>query len=86
MASVLKTIGHPLRISIIELLSKHGELAVGEICDFLGSEQSLTSHHLNHLRLNQVVHSSRKGKQVYYSVKHPEAEAIVMMLRGQEQR
>lgn len=86
IAAILKTMGHPLRVSIIELLSEHEQLAVGEICGLLGTEQSLTSHHLNHLRLNMVVDANRQGKQVYYRIKHPEAKAIVMMLRGQEQR
>lgn len=68
-AIVLKTIAHPLRLSIVELLTEYEELSVNTICEYLNSEQSLTSHHLNTLRSRGLVTFKRKGQNIYYSLK-----------------
>jgi DNA-binding transcriptional ArsR family regulator len=83
---MLKVIGHPLRLRIIELLDNEDSLHVNQIADLLDIEQSLTSHHLNRLRLNGIVECLRDGKHVQYSLKRLEAGAILRMLRGQETR
>ena len=46
-AFILKSIAHPTRLAIIKALSERGLMAVSEISETLGLEQSLTSHHLN---------------------------------------
>lgn len=86
IATMLKVIGHPLRLRIIELLDKGEALHVNRISELLDIEQSLTSHHLNRLRLNDLVESSRSGKHVLYSLKKQEAGAVLRLLRGQETR
>ena len=64
LAFVLKTIAHPLRIGIVDLLSKNEEQSVNEMCKLLGSEQSLTSHHLQNMKLKGILGSRREGKNV----------------------
>jgi ArsR family transcriptional regulator len=68
-AFILKTIAHPLRISIVDILRTYDKLSVNEICEKLGSEQSLTSHHLSNMKLKGILQAERSGKNIYYSLK-----------------
>ena len=66
VAFILKTIAHPLRISIISLLVANKKMCVNDICEMLSSEQSLTSHHLSNMKLSGILGSVREGKNIYY--------------------
>ena len=76
-AFILKTIAHPVRIGIVELLTREKRLSVGEICEKLGTEQSLTSHHLLIMKLKGIVSAKREGKNIFYSLKMKEVEKII---------
>ncbi len=77
VAFILKTISHPIRIGIIELLTYNDELPVHEIMDKLGVEQSLISHHLSNMKLKGVLSSRREGKSIYYSLKLKEVTKVI---------
>jgi len=66
---VLKAVGHPVRLKIIELLER-GEMCVGDICDALGEKQAMTSQHLNLMRDKDVLSCRRDGARVYYAIKN----------------
>ena len=70
-ASILKAIAHPIRLSIVQILSREERLSVNEICTHVGSEQSLTSHHLSNMKLKGILGSQRVGQRVYYYLKIP---------------
>lgn len=74
---ILKTIAHPLRISIISLLVSNEKLCVNDICELLGSEQSLTSHHLSNMKLSGILGSVREGKNIYYFLKLKEVVTVI---------
>ncbi|MGD1843571.1 MAG: ArsR/SmtB family transcription factor [Thermonemataceae bacterium] len=76
-ASILKTIAHPLRLGVIDLLEQHQRLSVTEICDAMQSEQSLTSHHLATMRSKGVLESQREGKNIYYKLKAKELKGVM---------
>lgn len=76
-AFVLKTIAHPLRLGVVQLLGCHERLTVTEICDRMECEQSLASHHLNIMKLKGVLKSERAGKNIYYSLDLPEVLPII---------
>ena len=77
VAFILKTIAHPLRISIISLLVDNEKLCVNDICSLLESEQSLTSHHLSHMKLSGILGSERQGKNIYYFLKLTEVVTVI---------
>ncbi|MBV6643936.1 MAG: winged helix-turn-helix transcriptional regulator [Cyclobacteriaceae bacterium] len=77
VAHILKTVAHPLRIGIVDLLNKNEELTVGEICQTLDSEQSLTSHHLQNMKLKGILASRRSGKHIFYSLKIKEVVSVI---------
>ena len=77
VAFILKTIAHPLRISIISLLVANDKLCVNDICSLLKSEQSLTSHHLSNMKLAGILGSERKGKNINYYLKMTEVVDVI---------
>jgi DNA-binding transcriptional ArsR family regulator len=81
-ARVLRCIGHPVRLRIIELLDTRGELNVTAIKGLLGLEQAITSQHLNLMRDKQILTSRRDGVNVYYSVRDDKVVRVIDCLRS----
>jgi ArsR family transcriptional regulator len=79
-AFILKTLSHPLRLCIVDLLSQHERLSVNEICYALDSEQSLTSHHLSNMKLKGILDSEREGKNIYYSLKLKDVVKVLVCM------
>jgi DNA-binding transcriptional ArsR family regulator len=76
-AFILKTVAHPMRLAIVELLTENDKLSVNEICLKLQSEQSLVSHHLINMKLKGILQSSRDGQFVNYSLKLKEINNLL---------
>jgi ArsR family transcriptional regulator len=68
VASKLRAMAHPMRIAVIELLEREGELNVTQIYEALKIEQATASHHLNILKAKKVLNARRDGKKTFYSV------------------
>ena len=79
-AEVLKTVAHPLRLRIVELL-EFGEKSVNELRDLLGVTQPLTSQHLTQMRMRGVLASRREGTLVYYSISNPDVVKVIHCIR-----
>ena len=76
-AFILKSIAHPSRLAIINILSKQEWQAVSEISEKLEMEQSLTSHHLNTMKMKGVLESKRDGKSIKYKLKLTEVTQVL---------
>lgn len=68
-AFILKTIAHPTRLAIIDLLNQHKELPVNEVCRLLEAEQSIISHHLINMKTRGLLKATKAGNSVLYSLK-----------------
>lgn len=66
-AEVFKTIGHPVRLKIIEGLLKN-ECCVKNIWTSLNLPQATVSQHLALLKNKNIVQAQRKGITMCYSV------------------
>ncbi|MDH3709549.1 MAG: metalloregulator ArsR/SmtB family transcription factor [Cyclobacteriaceae bacterium] len=77
VAFILKALGNPLRISIIDLLRIHQELSVNQLSEKLGAEQSLVSHNLSNMKLKGILSSRREGKNIYYHLKLKEVLKVL---------
>jgi len=77
VAFILKTIGHPLRIGVIQLLTDNVELSVNDLCERLNAEQSVMSHHLSNMKFKGILGSRREGKQRYYFIKLTEVIKVI---------
>ena len=82
IAYILKTVAHPTRLAIIHLLEQHPELSVSNLCEILGTDQSLTSHHLQNMRLKGILQVRRDGRSMMYSLKEKEVSLIIECLES----
>lgn len=69
-ATLLKALGHPTRIQIVELLNKHKELSVLRIKELLQIkvEQSMLSQHLIKMKECKILVCRKDGMHVFYSL------------------
>lgn len=69
-AEFFKTLGHPARIRILEVL-REGERAVNELIPEVGLEPSHLSQQLAVLRRANLIRSRKAGPSVIYAVSEP---------------
>jgi DNA-binding transcriptional ArsR family regulator len=69
-AELFKSLGHPLRIQILELL-RGGEVSVRDLLRELDVEASTASQQLGVLRTGGIVDSRRADGTVYYRLRDP---------------
>ena len=84
-ADVLKTVAHPARLNIINLLEA-GEQPVAQICKRLSAPQPYISHHLNLMKAKGILSSRRNGSQVFYSVANKNVIEVIHCVRKHGQR
>ena len=77
---VLKTLGHPTRLAIIEVLES-GERNVTDIQNAIGEPQAITSQHLRLMENRDILVSRKDGVQVYYSLKDQFITQILNCIR-----
>jgi len=80
-AEFFKTLGHPARIRILELLCE-GDRSVADLLRGVGLESSHLSQQLAVLRRARVVTARKQGVSVIYSVGSPEIPALLALARG----
>jgi DNA-binding transcriptional ArsR family regulator len=69
-AEFFRTLGHPARVRILELL-REGEKTVGELQAELEVDSSGASQHLGAMRRQGLLEARRDGTSVYYRVRDP---------------
>lgn len=70
-AEFFKTLGHPARIRILEVL-RGGERSVGELIPAVGIEPSHLSQQLGILRRANILQVRKQGAAVRYAVTDPQ--------------
>ena len=79
-AEFFKSLGHPVRIRVLELLSER-EHAVGELLPEVGVEAANLSQQLAVLRRAGLVASRREGSTVYYRLTSPQVAELLAVAR-----
>jgi ArsR family transcriptional regulator len=79
-AEFFKTLGHPARIRILELLVE-GEQSVSDLAPEVGLESSHLSQQLGVLRRAGVVSSRRDGNTVIYALASPDVADLLAVAR-----
>lgn len=69
-AEFFRTLGHPARIRVLEIL-QGGERQVSELIPEVGIEASHLSQQLGVMRRAGIIQSRKVGSNVYYSVGNP---------------
>jgi len=69
-ARLLKVIGHPVKLEILQLLGQGKPMDVSSLCACIGNECeiSMMSHHLAKMKDNGILESEKNGKQVFYAL------------------
>ncbi|MTE15874.1 ArsR/SmtB family transcription factor [Nocardia aurantiaca] len=80
-ADFFKTLGHPVRIRILELLSER-EYAVSEMLDEIGIEAANLSQQLSILRRAGLVTARREGLSVTYELTSPQVAELLAAARA----
>ena len=79
-AEFFKTLGHPVRIRVLELLST-AELSVTQLQHEIGVESSHLSQQLGVLRRAGLVTTRKDGTTVYYSMAAAEISELLAVAR-----
>lgn len=80
-AEFFKTLSHPLRIRVLELLSQR-EHSVGELLSEIDVEASNLSQHLTVLRRAGLVAKRREGSTVHYALVNPQVADLMAVARS----
>lgn len=80
-AECLKTLAHPVRLRIVQLLL-HGRYTVGELAEDCGIQDNVGSDHLRLLQRCGFLTSKRDGRKVYYQVAEPHLEKLMACIQG----
>jgi YHS domain-containing protein len=75
-ARILKALGHPKRLEILQLVHQR-QLTAGEIERMTGWPQANLSQHLHALKLAKVIIAVRQGKHIRYRLAHPSFTQII---------
>ena len=67
-AEVLKALGHPTRVYIVDLIAREGAQCVCDITEGIGVDTSTVSRHLSLLKNAGVLFDRKKGTTVYYDL------------------
>jgi len=67
MQEVFEAISDPTRRKILDLL-RGRDMSVNEILEHFEMSGASLSHHLNKLKMADLVTTTRKGQSIYYSI------------------
>lgn len=79
-AEFFKTLGHPARIRVLELLSRR-EHAVAEMLPVVGIEPANLSQQLAVLRRAGLVTTRKEGSNVHYALTSPHVAELLAVAR-----
>jgi len=76
-ARKIRSIAHPLRTAIIQLLNEHEQLNITQIINLIEVRQEEISHHLVLLRAYGILQKKRSGKMSIYSLDKKAFDLII---------
>ncbi len=76
IAALFRVLGQPARIKILLLLARE-PACVCHLEAYLGMRQAAISQHLMLLRDSGLVSAAREGRNIYYSLTHPELPELI---------
>jgi DNA-binding transcriptional ArsR family regulator len=80
-AELFKAVAHPVRATILELLSR-GEMSIPQVCERTGVKPSHLSRHLAQMRAQQLIDCARSDGRLVYRLAHPEAAELLAAARS----
>lgn len=81
-AECLKTLAHPGRLQIVQLLLSGKRYSVNEIAEICDLNQPTTSDHLRLMQRCGFLKSERVGRTVYYEIAEPHLADIMACMQS----
>jgi DNA-binding transcriptional ArsR family regulator len=78
---ICKSMAHPVRLEIVELLSEH-DMSAAALLGELETSKANLSKHMAILMQVGIVEASRDGRQVSYRLTHPEIHEACRIMRS----
>jgi DNA-binding transcriptional ArsR family regulator len=75
LATILRTLGDPLRLDLVRLLADGQEYPCGELADLLGLPASTGSYHTRLMREAGITRTRAEGTMRYISLRRDDLEA-----------
>lgn len=82
LAKLLDGFANPIRLSALLLLSRNGEMSVGELVEAIGVPQPRVSDHLRCLTWCGYVRARRDGNNVFYSIADQRVLGVLQLGEG----
>jgi len=82
VAKYFRGLGDPIRLRILELLRREGELSVGELVRRLALPQPKVSNHLACLRWCGFIEARREGRTVLNRIADARVEAMLELAQS----
>ena len=80
-AHVLRCLGHPLRLRILDVLEREAEATVTRIYETLQVEQAVASQHLTTMWDKGILQRRKDGVHVFYSIGDERALKVLSCVR-----
>jgi ArsR family transcriptional regulator len=80
-ADLIKALGHPARLQILEALAEEGEACVCHLEWRLGLRQAYLSQHLARMREAGLVTDHRQGLNIFYALSSPDIIELLASLK-----
>lgn len=80
-ARVLKCLGHPLRLRILDLLEQKNEATVTEVHEALDVGQAVASQHLTMMQDKGILARRKEGVHVFYRIGDERALKVLACVR-----
>jgi DNA-binding transcriptional ArsR family regulator len=80
-AECLKTLAHPVRLRMVQLLL-HGQYTVGEIAEDCEIQDNVASENLRLLQRCGFLISERVGRKVFYKIAEPHLAGLMNCIEG----
>ena len=78
--ALLRELGDPIRLRVVDRLGNVGEASVTQLSVDLGVPLTTLSNHLRRLRDAHLISASRRGRQLIYTLADPGLEALLQGL------
>ena len=82
LAKLLDGFANPIGLSVLLLLSRNGEMSVGELVEAIGAPQPRVSDHLRCLAWCGYVRARREGSNVFYSIADERVLGVLQLGEG----
>jgi ArsR family transcriptional regulator len=78
---ICKSLGHPVRLQIVDLLNR-GEASASDLIDAVGLSKGSLSKHMSLLSNGGIVDSRREGRRIIYRLTDPEIHKACALMRS----